>query len=201
VLATQSRPDREPRPVLALTASFQVPETGLEHAAPPPDVPPPETLATERDLFAPYLDRLPPGLAARFREPQPIDIRPVSPNDPLQPRPRPPHRAFWFKASTALPDDPSAHQRLFAWASDFYLLGTAMQPHGVTWLMPDMQVASLDHSIWFHRAFRFDDWLLFVMESPSAAGGRGLAQARVFDRDGRLVASLAQEGLMRRRVR
>jgi acyl-CoA thioesterase-2 len=201
VTASQARPDRPPRPLLCMTASFQVPEDGLDHAEAPPEVPPPESLATERELLAPYLDRLPGRLADRYRAPMPIDIRPVAPNDPLAPEVRPPARALWFRAVGEMPDALPAHQRVFAWASDFYLLGTALQPHGVTWMTPDMQVASLDHSIWFHRPLRFDTWHLFAMESPSASGGRGLAEARVFDRGGRLVASLAQEGLMRRRIR
>jgi acyl-CoA thioesterase-2 len=201
VLASQTRHGQAARPLLTMTASFQTPEEGLEHAAAPPSAPPPESLASERALFAPLLDRLPPRIAERYRTPLPVDIRPVQPNDPLDPEPRPPSRAFWFRADGALPDDLATHQRVFAWASDFYLLGTSMQPHGVTWMMPGMQVASLDHAIWFHRPLRFDSWLLFAMESPSASGGRGLSLARVFDREGRLVASLAQEGLIRRRQR
>jgi acyl-CoA thioesterase-2 len=199
VLAHQRLPGRPPRPVLSLTASFQAPEDGFEHASSPPDVPDPETLPSESTLAAAWVHRLPAPLRARFTEPRPVDIRPVTPNDPLTPELRPPVRAFWYRAAAPLPDAVTAHQRLFAWASDFNLLGTAMQPHGVTWLMRDMQVASLDHALWFHRPFRFDDWLLFSMESPTASGARGLAQARVFDRAGRHVATVAQEGLMRRR--
>jgi acyl-CoA thioesterase-2 len=104
----------------------------------------------------------------------------------------------WVRAVDPLPDDPALHRYLLAYASDFHLLGTAMQPHGVSWLTPGMQVASLDHAMWFHRPFRMDEWLLYVMESPSASGGRGLIRGRFFDRGGRLVASTAQEGLMRK---
>ena len=108
-------------------------------------------------------------------------------------------RRVWYRTAGALPDTPSMHRYLLAYASDFNLLGAAMQPHAVSWLMPEMQVASLDHAIWFHRPFRMDEWLLYVVDSSSASGARGLARGQFFTRDGRLVASTAQEGLMRRR--
>jgi len=108
-----------------------------------------------------------------------------------------PRRHVWYRSSAALPDEPSVHRYLLAYASDFNLIGTAMLPHGVSWLSPGMQVASLDHAMWFHRDFRFDDWLLYEIDSPTAGGARGLARGRFFDRKGRLVASTTQEGLMR----
>ena len=119
--------------------------------------------------------------------------------DPLRPRVADPHRRMWYRAIDQLPDDPALHRYLLAYASDFSFLGTAMDPHGVSWLSPGMQVASLDHVMWFHRPFRFDDWLLYTVDSPSASGGRGLVRGQFFDRAGRLVASAAQEGLIRRR--
>ena len=109
----------------------------------------------------------------------------------------PASRQLWYKASGPLPDDPAVHRYLLAYASDFNFLTTAMLPHGVSWLTPGLQVASLDHAMWFHRPFRFDDWLLYDVHSPSTSGARGLVFGRFFDRQGRLVASLAQEGLMR----
>jgi len=130
---------------------------------------------------------------------RPIEIRPVEVRDPLRPHATPPLRRMWYRAVDALPDDPALHRYLLAYASDFSFLGTAMDPHGTSWLQPGIQVASLDHVMWFHRPFRFDDWLLYVVDSPSASGGRGLVRGQFFDRAGRLVASAAQEGLIRRR--
>ncbi len=106
---------------------------------------------------------------------------------------------MWYRAADPLPDDPALHRFLLAYASDFHFIGTALQPHGVSWLTPGMQVTSLDHAMWFHRPFRIDDWLLHVMESPAAGGGRGLVRGHFYDREGHLVASTAQEGLIRQR--
>jgi acyl-CoA thioesterase-2 len=105
---------------------------------------------------------------------------------------------MWYRTIDKLPDDLALHRYLLAYASDFSFLGTSMDPHGVSWLVPGMQVASLDHSMWFHRPFRFDDWLLYSVESPSASGARGLVRGQFFDRSGRLIASCAQEGLIRK---
>ena len=109
----------------------------------------------------------------------------------------PPTRQLWYRAAGPLPDDPSVHRYLLAYASDFNFLTTAMLPHAVSWVTPGLQVASLDHAMWFHRDLRIDDWLLHDMDSPSACGARALCRGRVFDREGRLVASTAQEGMMR----
>jgi acyl-CoA thioesterase II len=196
------------KPIFNLAASFQVDEGGLSHQSEMPEgVPPPEGLRTEQELSKRYLDRLPeavrdripPRMKERALNPRPIEIRPVSPQDPVKPPVSEGRRQVWFKASGPLPDDPALHQYMLAYASDFHFLVTAMQPHGVSWLTPGLQVASLDHAMWFHRPFRFDDWLLYDIESPSASGARGLAQGRFFTRDGVLVASTAQEGLMRDR--
>ena len=118
---------------------------------------------------------------------------------PDRPAKLPPRRQLWYRASSRLPDDPAVHRYLLAYASDFNFLPTAMMPHGVSWVTPGMQVASLDHAMWFHRPFRFDEWLLYDVQSPSASGGRGLVLGRFYTRDGLLVASVAQEGLMRNR--
>jgi acyl-CoA thioesterase-2 len=130
---------------------------------------------------------------------RPIEIRPVQRINLLAPKPAPPRRQLWFRATGTLPGDPAVHRYLLAYASDFNLLITAMLPHGVGWLTPGMQVASLDHAMWFHRPFRMDEWLLYDVESPSASGARGLVTARFYRRDGTLVASVAQEGLIRDR--
>ena len=196
--------------IFNLSASFQVAEEGFEHQSPEmPEVPGPEELLGEKDLGRRYLQSLPEEVREKFpralRErvvaDRPIEVRPVAPVDPMNPGVSPPVRRVWFRASGELPDDRSIHQYLLAYASDFHLLGTTMQPHGVTWLTPGMQVASLDHAMWFHRSFRFDDWLLYDLESPSAEGARGLSRGRWFTRDGVLVASTMQEGLIRDRRR
>jgi acyl-CoA thioesterase-2 len=187
--------------IFSLSASFQVEEEGLEHAAQMPEgVPGPETLLSEQALALRIADRIPQPLRERAVSDKPIEIRPVNPVNVLKPDVRPPQKQVWFRAAGALPDDPALHRYVLAYASDFHFLPTAVQPHGVSWLSPGMQMASLDHSIWFHRPFRMDEWLLHVVESPSASGGRGLVRGQFFSQDGRLVASTAQEGLIRLRA-
>jgi acyl-CoA thioesterase-2 len=183
--------------IFSLSASFHRAEAGFEHQEPMPEVPAPEGLPTEAEVRAQVAHRL--GRAARDvpEGDPPIDLRLVRPPDPVLPEQGPPIRQLWYRAAAALPDDPALHQRLLAFTSDFYFLGTAMLPHGVTWQTPGMHAASLDHTIWFHRPVRFDDWLLYDMRSPAAAGARGLVWGRIFDRHGVLVATTAQEGLMR----
>ena len=133
--------------------------------------------------------------------PRPFDVRTVDPGDPLRPAPRAPWRHRWFRAAGEVPSsDPLPHQSLLAYMSDYGLLATAFLPHGLRFGMPGLQAATLDHAIWFHRPFRADGWLLYATDSPSASGARGFARGSVFSRDGRLVASVAQEGLMRVRA-
>ncbi|MDO9018473.1 MAG: acyl-CoA thioesterase II [Deltaproteobacteria bacterium] len=190
---------QEGEAIFSLEASFQVEEEGLEHQDPMPEVPPPEALRSERELALAFADRLPAAFRAIATAERPIEIRPVEPRNPLKPTAVEPRRQLWVRAIDALPDDAALHRYMLAYASDFSFLGTALDPHGVSWLTPGMQVASLDHAMWFHRPFRFDDWLLYSVDSPSASGSRGLVRGRFFDRAGRLVASCAQEGLIRRR--
>jgi acyl-CoA thioesterase-2 len=190
---------QEGEAIFSLEASFQVEEEGLEHQDPMPDVPPPEALRSERELALAFADRLPAAFRAIATAERPIEIRPVEPRNPLKPTAVEPRRQLWVRAIDALPDDAALHRYMLAYASDFSFLGTALDPHGVSWLTPGMQVASLDHAMWFHRPFRFDNWLLYSVDSPSASGSRGLVRGRFFDRAGRLVASCAQEGLIRRR--
>jgi acyl-CoA thioesterase-2 len=188
------------RPILSMIASFQAPEEGLEHAAPMPEVPPPEALTPISELKERWLSEagpVPPLVAETLRATGAIEFRPVVPRNPLLPSPVEARNAIWFRAVDRVPDDPSLHRCLLAYASDYQLLGTALRPHGRSWYQPSMMVASLDHALWFHRAARIDDWLLYSMDSPSAQGARGLSRGQVFDRVGRLVASVAQEGLMR----
>ncbi len=185
--------------IFTMAASFQREEVGFEHQPEAPETPGPDGLLSEIEIARKYIDRIPPEFRDQATCERPIEIRPVDPVNVLRPKPMPPHRRVWYRAIDRLPDSPSVHRYLLAYASDFNLLGASMQPHAVSWLMPDMQVASLDHAIWFHRAFRMDEWLLYVIDSPSASGARGLARGQFFDREGRLVASTAQEGLIRRR--
>lgn len=187
--------------IFNLAASFQRTEPGLSHQDPMPEAPQPEELRTEQELAATLLDRLPRSMRERALAERPFQMRPVAPPaDPLSPGPQPPHRMVWLRTVGPLPDEPALHRYLLAYASDYSFLTTALLPHGVTWLNPGMQIASLDHVMWFHQPFRVDEWLLHVIDSPAAHGARGLVRGRVFTRDGRLVASTAQEGLIRQRT-
>lgn len=187
-------------PIFNLAASFQKIEPGFSHHDEAPKVPAPESLPTDQERLAVHgADKLPEAIRAWVLADRPIEWRTVEDDDPFHPKPTPGDRSVWFKAKHQLPDDPSLHQALLAYASDSAFLTTAMKPHGVTWWTRGMQVASLDHAVWFHRPFRVDEWLLHVMHSPSAAAARGLVFGRVFNRDGVLVASTAQEGLTRQR--
>jgi acyl-CoA thioesterase-2 len=190
---------QEGEAIFSLEASFQIQEEGFDHQDAMPVVPAPEALVSERDMALAVADQLPDALRAIATAERPIEIRPVEPRNPLAPEVAAPRRHMWYRAVDRLPDDPALHRYLLAYASDFSFLGTAMDPHGVSWLMPGMHVASIDHVMWFHRPFRFDEWLLYSVDSPSASGARGLVRGQFFDRSGRLVASTAQEGLMRRR--
>jgi acyl-CoA thioesterase II len=186
--------------IFNMSASFQKHEPGFEHQDAMPDVPPPEELKTEQQLIAESKRELPDFFRSRATAERPFEMRPVNPTDPFVPAKHAPARAVWLKTVDRLPDDPTLHPYLLAYASDHGLIGTAVLPHGVSWFTPGMQIASLDHVMWFHEPFRVDEWLLHVMDSPAANGGRGLARGRVFTRDGRLVASTAQEGLIRMRA-
>ena len=186
--------------IFNLAASFQIEEAGFEHHDTMPDVPAPESLLTESERTALQGDRVPKMLRDRATKARPFEIRPIGPvDDPIHPPARAPERMIWFRTAGPLSGPPALHHYLLAYASDYAFLTAALLPHGVTWLTPGMQIASLDHVMWFHRPFRADEWLLHVVESPSAQGARGLVRGRVFSRDGKLVASTAQEGLVRKR--
>jgi acyl-CoA thioesterase II len=187
--------------IFNMSASFQKHEPGYEHQDTMPDVPPPEELRTEQEIVAASTRKLPELFRQRATAERPFEMRPVAPpSDPFVPQEQPPSRAVWLKTVDRLPDDPTLHPYLLAYASDHGFIGTALLPHGVTWWTPGMQIASVDHVMWFHRPFRVDEWLLHVMDSPAAHGARGLVRGRVFTRDGQLVASTAQEGLIRQRT-
>lgn len=186
------------RAIFTMAASFQVDEEGFDHQDEMPEVDGPEGLPSRTELARQIAEQIPSPLRERFTAESPIETRPIDPVNPFAPDERPPQSAAWYRANGPLPDDPAVHRYMMAYASDFNFLATAMYPHEVSWLTPGMQVASLDHAMWFHRPFRMDEWLLHVVESPSASGGRGLVRGRFFDQDGNLVASTAQEGLIRK---
>jgi acyl-CoA thioesterase-2 len=184
-------------PILNLSASFHGVEAGLDHGPQMPTAPDPETLVSQQVLSRRLMDKLPAGGAARIAAPAPFEIRPVVPHDPANPVVGPATRQTWYRTSEALPDEPALHRRLLAWAADSHFLTTVTQPHGVSWLTPGISVASLDHAMWFHRPFRVDQWLLYEVSGPTLCGSRGLVQGRFFTPNGVLVASTAQEGLIR----
>ena len=183
--------------IFNMTASFQVAESGFDHQIEMPQVPPPESLPESNGPPAQLLARLPERVRRFFEQPRPFEFRTVQPIEYLHPRRAAPLRQIWFRTVGPLADDEMLHRRLLAYVSDFFLLDTATLPHGTTLLKPSLVMASIDHAMWFHRPLRVDDWLLAAMESPSASGARGFARAGVFARDGRLVATAAQEGLVR----
>ncbi|WP_337171045.1 acyl-CoA thioesterase II [Gemmatimonas aurantiaca] len=185
--------------IFHLSASFHAEERGLDHQSTMPDVPPPEDMPSEVDLIRAQLDAFSPELHAVLLQDRPLDIRTDSPHIPGRTRPREPHRFLWFRVVERLPDEPIVHQAILAYASDYGFLPTALAPHDIAYRDPRVFVASLDHTVWMHRPFRADEWLLYVMDSPTAANARGFVRGQIFSRDGTLVASTAQEGLLRLR--
>ncbi len=183
--------------IFSMSASFQKAEEGVHHQIDMPPVPGPDNLASEREARLAIAHHLPEDQREFFIKERPIEMRPVTPDDLLSNEKKAPHQMFWLRANGKLNDDVPLHQALLAYTSDFYFMGTAMRPHGLTFATPGMQAASLDHAMWFHGEFRMDDWLLYVMESPASSHGRGLNLGRIYRADGVLVASCAQEGLMR----
>lgn len=185
------------QPIFNMSASFQRAEAGVEHQQSMPEVPKADDLAPPAPLPQEEFDKLPPKLQRWFRRSGPFEFRPVYPRDELNPPKRPPYQQVWFRLTRPVPDSPVLHRALLAYASDFHLIGTTLFPHGISFLQRNVQVASLDHAMWFHRPFRVDEWLLYSCDSPTAQDGRGLARGMFYDENGRLVASTAQEGLIR----
>ena len=185
--------------IFNMAASFQVVEPGLDHQVDMPAVPRPEDLPDSSSPPPEMVKHMPERLRQFFEQPRPFTFRLVQSFGPEQHKGEKtePARQVWFKAVGKLPDDERLHRCLLAYASDFFLLGTSILPHAPSKLDGRLVMASLDHAMWFHRPLRVDDWLLYAMESPSASGARGFAQAGVFAQDGRLVATIAQEGLLR----
>jgi acyl-CoA thioesterase-2 len=195
VVATQSG-----HAIFNLAASFQKEEPGFTHQLAMPSAPDPLTVPTEQERFAAMGDRLPAWLRWRVTAKRPFETRMVdAPEDMVSPPPQAPRRLVWVRGVGNVNDDPALHRALLAYVSDFAFITTALLPHGVSGFNRKMQVASLDHVMWFHKTPRVDDWLLYVMESPAAQGARGLVRGSLFARDGTLVATTAQEGLMRLR--
>ena len=188
---------QQERIIFEMSASFQTVDDGVEHQFAMPAVAGPEGLISEIDQRIALGDRLPERWCIKGLEPHGIEYRRVEADDLLTPEVRPSESAIWMRAIAPLPDDPVVHRALLAYASDHGLLRAAMLPHGLSFMSGQVRPASLDHAMWFHRDFRMDDWLLYVLDSPSASGARGLCRGSLFTRDGRLVASTAQEGMLR----
>lgn len=185
--------------IFYLTASFQKTEPGFEHQASMPDVKGPDGLISELELARQYKDSIPAPIRDKFISDKPLEFRPVELINPLKPEKSEPYRHIWLKANGEVAAGSKAHQYLLAYASDFNFLVTSLQPHARSFIEPSMQVATLDHSMWFHREFNLNDWLLFVIDSPSASGARGFVRGQFFNQQGELVASCAQEGVIRDR--
>lgn len=188
---------QQERIIFEMSASFQTVDDGVDHQLAMPAVEGPDGLASELDQRLAMGDRLPERWRIKGLEPHGIEYRRVEADDLLTPIVQPSESAIWMRAIAPLPDDPVVHRALLAYASDHGLLRAAMLPHGLSFMSGQVRPASLDHAMWFHRDFRMDDWLLYVLDSPSASGARGLCRGSLFTRDGRLVASTAQEGMLR----
>lgn len=198
-------------PILTMTASFHKLEGGFAHQDAMPNVPEPEALLSERERIEQESDPKTARIMTHFQRMRPIEVRPVERRSMANPTPQPPITHCWVRLGAPLSDLPLAqalavggddanlHRAILAYASDMMLLGTCALPHGVNWTVPGMMTASLDHAVWFHDDFRIDDWLLYAMDSPWAGRGRGFNRGKFYTRDGRLVASVAQEGLIRYR--
>jgi acyl-CoA thioesterase-2 len=185
------------RPIFNLAASFQKPEKGLEHRADMPDVPGPDGLQDLTEVSPEILKVIPEKMRRYLTDKRPFEFRPVRPMNFLQPEKLPPVKHVWIKAVDKLPDEASLHQNLLAYVSDYELLGTSTLPHGLPFGQGRVQMASLDHALWFHRDVRVDEWLLYSFDSPNASGARGFSRGQFFTENGLLVASAAQEGLVR----
>jgi acyl-CoA thioesterase II len=186
------------RAIFSMSISFQVAESGqLSHQFDMPNVPPPHALRDEMDIRREQMAKHPHLFEGHSVHTRPIEFRPINPADMINPVPQAPQQMAWMRTSGALPDDLRLHQCVLAYLSDWSLLDTATLPHGISYLQNNIQMASLDHAMWFHRPFRADEWLLYVQDSPSASGARGFNRGLIYAQNGSLVASATQEGLMR----
>ncbi|MTD95006.1 acyl-CoA thioesterase II [Hyphomicrobium sp. xq] len=187
------------RPIFSMSSSFHKAEPGFDHQSEMPKVPQPEELPNPKDLIAGLIDALPQSMRSYWSRERPIDMRVVDVSRYLTRDKKAPLQHIWIRANGKLPDDPAIHQAVLAYASDFTLLDTALIAHGKLLFDADVQLASLDHALWYHRPFRADEWLLYVQDSPNAYGARGFCRGSIFTQEGTLIASVVQEGLMRQR--
>ncbi|MDD2057253.1 acyl-CoA thioesterase II [Pseudomonas sp. GD03860] len=187
------------QPIFTCSASFQYDEEGFEHQTQMPKVVGPENLPTEVELFQRIANRLPESIREKMLCAKPIEMRPVTEEDPFNPKAGDPVKYIWFRADGTLPDVPALHKYMLAYASDFGLLTTSLLPHSKSVWQKDMQIASLDHALWFHGNLRADEWLLYAMDSPWAGNARGFSRGNIYNQAGQLVASACQEGLIRHR--
>nr|WP_298926538.1 acyl-CoA thioesterase II [uncultured Erythrobacter sp.] len=206
VVASQENDEGISTPILNLTASFQTPEDGLEHLdSPMPDVAPPDDLKSDMEMRHQMVDamgdKLTDAQRALMLRPRPIEMRTIDRLHWMNSEKKDPKAHTWFKTSAPLPDDADLHRAVMTYASDYTLLGTSALPHGLSWMRGELVGASLDHTIWFHREARADEWLLYATDAPWSGSGRGFNRGRIFNRSGQLVASVAQEGMMRKRKR
>lgn len=185
--------------IFYMTASFQQEEQGFDHQNTMPEVNGPEGLPSFTDFISDHQQFIPENVRGKFLSEKPIELRPVEQYNWVNPKKSPPKCHMWIKANGQLPDDPRIHKYMLAYTSDFHFLPTALFSHGVSHWQPNFQIATIDHAMWFHRAFRFDEWLLYVMESPTTVGGRGLVRGQIYNQAGHLVASTMQEGVIRQR--
>ncbi|OWU85268.1 hypothetical protein ATO6_09620 [Oceanicola sp. 22II-s10i] len=185
------------QPILNMAASYQVSEPGLHHQEEMPDVPPPDDLLNEQQLAEKYAANLPEGYGKFLRKERPIEVRPCEPRPPFQDAGKILQQHSWMRARIAMPDDPALHRAALAYTSDMGIIGSSLTRNGVSFGRRDLMVASLDHALWMHDDMRMDEWLLYVMDSPWTGNARGFARGRIFTQDGRLVANVAQEGLIR----
>jgi len=183
--------------IFSMSVSFHVIEVGLTHQISSPEAPGPESCVSEETLLDAYIAAVPEAEDAVTRRARPIELRFANPVDELAPKPMPPEQIVWIRAVDVMPEDPRLHQALMAYASDMTLIDTSYRPHAINWRQDNFQVASLDHAMWFHRPFRADAWLLYHQDSPFSGGARGFSRGTFYDADGQLVASCAQEGLIR----
>ena len=184
--------------IFHLAASFQIEEEGLNHQEDFPNVLGPDELLTEDELRKKIAEKLPDEFKESFLVKNwPVEVRPIDPVDLLNPEPKEPKQFNWFRARSEIPNDVALHQCVLAYMSDMTLLDTCTNPHGINFMNPKLRSASLDHAMWFHRPFKANEWLLYQQDSPSASGARGFNRGNIFNTDGKLIASVAQEGLIR----
>ena len=187
--------------IFSMSASFQIEEPGLEHFLPMPEVPEPESLPNEKQLADQYIDHASEGVRRYWQRERPIELRPINLEHYLSNEKLDPYQNIWFRATGNLPNDTAVQRSVLAYASDMTLLDTSLFAHGRAVFDPHLQVASLDHAMWFHRPMNMEEWHLYSQDSPNTSGARGFTRGSIYNREGQLVASVAQEGLIRERNR